>query len=287
MAQMERQDPKTVWVALCASVVLVGCSASRQGVPRQYAQSRDTATEASLKNPELAVPQVGEKLPVVPLPRVPPPPVAVLLATGGAAGGAAIIDTSESLDSELLERIDEALAECADMARSEVMFNHFQGRRPTQEECNEEVGKNSRGEPITRAMRLGVEQHRVALQCAEERLKELKPGGYSLSPRYRYDSATGKAEYIPHETVQELLRRGRSAELRGTLEPDIVIHGGAPHQVQAVRDFKFPCVNTDEWSSWREYRRGQTHSGSDQGQLYKDALKVTPARVQPHLGVSR
>jgi hypothetical protein len=125
-----------------------------------------------------------------------------------------------------LERINEALAECADIARAEVMLKHFQGRRPTHEDCNEEVDTDLRGEPITRAMRLGVEQHRVALQCAEEQLRELKPGGYSLSPRYRYDPVTGKAEYLPPETVKELLRQGRSAELRGTLEPDIVIHGG-------------------------------------------------------------
>jgi hypothetical protein len=131
-------------VARCISVVLAGCGASRQGVPRQYAQARDTATEASLRNPELAVPQVGEKMPVVPLPRFPRPPVVGLLAAAGAAGGQAVINASESLDAELLERIDEALAECADMARAEVMLKHFEGRRPTHEECNEEVGSARR-----------------------------------------------------------------------------------------------------------------------------------------------
>jgi hypothetical protein len=115
----------------------------------------------------------------------------------------------------------------------------------------------------------------------------LKPGGFSLSPRYRYDTATGKAEFIPREAVNELLRKGRGAELKGTLEPDIVIHTGAPHQVQAVYDYKFPCVNTDEWSSWRKYPTGRAHGGRDQGDLYKAALKVKPARVQPHLGVKR
>jgi hypothetical protein len=193
----------------------------------------------------------------------------------------------ESLDPELLERIDEALAECADAARAEVMFQHFQGREPTHEECNEEVGRDSRGEPITRAMELGVEQHRVALRCAQERLSELKPGGFSLSPRYRYDATTGKATYIPREVVQQLLSQGRGAELRGTLEPDVVLHKGKPHQVQAVHDFKFPCVNTDERSPWRAYREGHVHEGRNQGDLYRIALKVRPARVQPHLGVYR
>jgi hypothetical protein len=101
----------------------------------------------------------------------------------------------------------------------------------------------------------------------------------------RYDSTTGKAEHIPRETVQELLRQGQSAELRGTLEPDVVIHGGAPHQVQAVRDFKFPCVNTDQRSSWRKYPPGRADRIGNQGDLYTRALRVTPRRVQPHLGV--
>jgi hypothetical protein len=283
---MARRCPRH-FIALCVGVVLVGCSASRQGPPRQYEQARDSATQRSLSQPELAVPQVGEKAPVVPPLRVVRPPVAGALATAGAAGGKAVIDASQSLDPELQERIEEALAECADLARSEVMLKHFGGRRPTAQECNEQVSQDSRGEPISRAMQLGVEQHRVVLQCTEERLKELKPGGFSLLPRYRYDPATDKAEYIPRETVKELLSQGRSAELRGTLEPDVVIHAGSPHQVQAVADFKFPCVNTDTWSPWREYPKGHRFEGRSQRDLYKRALKVDPARVQPHLGVKR
>jgi hypothetical protein len=273
-------------VVVCASLVLGGCSAGRQSAPGTYAQvTQDTATNASLKNPELAFPQVGEKFPVVPLPRPMRPPVAGGLATAAAVGGQAVIDASQSLDSALRERIHEALAECADMARAEVMLKHFGGRGPTAEECEEEVVRDSRGEPITRAMRLGVEQHRVGLQCAEEKLRELKPRGYSLSPRYRYDVAKDKAEYIPREAVKELLSQGRGAELRGTLEPDIVIHSAAPHQVQATYDYKFPCVNTDKRSEWRRYPAGRKDAVRDQGQLYEKALKVKPARVQPHLGV--
>jgi hypothetical protein len=284
MEHMGRQRPRYV-VALYVSLLLAGCGAGRQNAPGTYAQSRDSATQASLTRPDLAVPQVGEKISVVPPLRLGRPPVAVGLLTAGAIGGQAVIDASKSLDSDLLERIDEALAECADMARAEMILKHFEGRRPTRAECNEEIGKDSRGEPITRAMRLGVEQHRVALQCVEEKLRKLKPGGYSLSPRYRFDPATGKAEYLERETVQELLRQGRSAELRGTLEPDVVIHEGAPHQVQAVRDFKFPCVNTDKQSKWREYSSGRADRIGNQEELYEQALKVTPLRIQPHLGV--
>jgi hypothetical protein len=32
---------------------------------------------------------------------------------------------------------------------------------------------------------------------------------------------------------------------------------------------------------------GHAHAGRDQGYLYEAALKVRPARVQPHLGVRR
>jgi hypothetical protein len=229
---------------------------------------------------------VGEKMPVVPPLRPMKPPVAGALATAGAVGVPAVIDAGKSLKAELKERINEALAECADMARAEVMLEHFKGGRPTAEKCNEVVGEDSQGRPITRAMQLGVEQHRVALECAEQKLKELKPRGYSLSPRYRYDPATKKAEYIPRETVKQLLDQGKGAELRGTLEPDIVIHvKDAPHQVQAVYDYKFPCVNSSNQSPWRDYPEGTAHAGNNQGQLYMDALKVTPLRVQPHLGV--
>lgn len=53
MRHTERQSPKHVVVALCASVVLAGCSASRQGTRGQYEQSRDSATQASLSRPSL------------------------------------------------------------------------------------------------------------------------------------------------------------------------------------------------------------------------------------------
>ncbi len=269
------------------SLLLVACSASKQSAPRQYAQSVDSATNTGLRNPELVTPQVGERIPVIPPLRLPRPPVAGVLAAGAAAGGHAVTEDSESLDSGLLERIDKALAECADAARSQMMLKHFGGRGPTREECNEEVGTDRRGKPVTRAMQLGVEQHEVALKCAEERLNQLKPGGFSISPRYRYDPKTEKATYIPREVVQQMLNQGRGVELRGTLEPDVVIHAGQPHQVQAVRDYKFPCVNTDEWSSWREYPEGHVHVGSNQKRLYNDALKVEPLRIQPRLGVNR
>ena len=200
--------------------------------------------------------------------------------------GAAVIQVGHSLSAELRTRIDAALAECADATRSEVMLKHF-GRSPTREECTEIVGTDSQGQPITRAMQLGVEQHTLALLCAEKKLQELKPGGFSIQPRYRIDLQTGKAEYLAREVVETLLKQGRGAKLRGTIEPDIVIHEGQPHRVQDVYDFKFPCVSTSKRSNWRTYPAGGPHAEKAQGEVYQQALGGQPARVQPHVGVYR
>jgi hypothetical protein len=168
---------------------------------------------------------------VVPNPPAGPPPLpatsAPVLATS--VVGAAVIQAGHSLDAELRTRIDAALAECADAARSEVMLKHF-GRSPTREECKEVVGT---------------------------------------------------------EVVETLLRQGRSAELRGTIEPDIVIHEGQPHRVQDIYDYKFPCAPSSKRSDWRTYPEGNPHAGKSQGEVYQKALGGEPARVQPHLGVYR
>ena len=136
-------------------------------------------------------------------------------------------------------------------------------------------------------MVLGREQHEAALECVRKKLERLKPGGFTLSARYRYEVETGQTQFIPREEVEALLRQGRSSELRGTLEPDLVIHlPGQPLSVQAVFDFKFPCVNTDRQLPWRKYPNEHPYQVESQGELYELVLKVRPARVQPHLGVS-
>ncbi|HEX8704028.1 MAG TPA: hypothetical protein VF815_34670, partial [Myxococcaceae bacterium] len=86
---------------LWVSLVLAGCSTSRPSGPGTYGQARDSATQKSLSQPELAVPQVGEKLPVIPPLRTLRPPVAGALGAAGTIGGRAVIDASKSLDSEL------------------------------------------------------------------------------------------------------------------------------------------------------------------------------------------
>jgi hypothetical protein len=180
--------------------------------------------------------------------------------------------------------LEKALTECADEARSEVLLKQFQGRSPTPEECREEVEKDAKGNAVTRAMKLGTDMHTVALACAHKRLGALRPGGFSLEPRYRYNPKTQKWERMSRQEEQALLGQGHTGELKGTLVPDIVIHTGDPLQVLAIYDFKFPCVNTSTTVSWRE-RRGEPR----QDQLYLDALKPAqpPLRIQPRLGVIR
>jgi hypothetical protein len=115
------------------------------------------------------------------------------------------------------------------------------------------------------------------------RLRELRPGGFSLKPRYRYDRRTGQKSLVSAEEKDALLRQGGEA-LKGTLEPDVVIHSGDPLQVQAVYDFKFRCVNTDGRPGWRSYPEGHPHAGRSQGQMYRDALGPEPQIVTPRLG---
>jgi hypothetical protein len=277
---MPRWSERGSWrlvAPLGACVFLVACV----GVPRASRQYRlDTVSSACLKSPASCPPVVGQS-------------AAATTTTvsgslvGSAAVGGLLIQPDSELDAETTAAIDTALSDCADEARSEVMLKHFKDGRPTREQCEEVVAVDRRGQPITRAMQLGVEQHEVALRCAQERLSKLKPEGFSVTPRYRIDPRTGTTEYLPREVVEELLRQGRGDELKGTLEPDIVIHEGSPRRVQDVYDYKFPCVNTDRRLPWREYPEGHPSGGRNQGDVYRKALGRPPARVQPRVGVYR
>jgi hypothetical protein len=269
-----------------AVLFFTACGTASHGVPRQYAQAPDSVSNTCGRNPANCPPVPGLRLVPSPPPQPPLPAATGFSVLATSVAGAAVIQVGHSLDAELRARIDAALAECANAARSEVMLKHF-GRSPTRAECEEVIGTDSKGQPITRAMQLGVEQHTFALQCAEKRLQELKPGGFSIQPRYRVNPETGRAEFLPREVVERLLRQGRGAELRGTIEPDFVIHEGQPHRVQDVYDFKFPCVNTSQRIPWRSYPRGHAHEGSNQGAVYREALGVEPALVQPHLRIVR
>lgn len=279
------------WV-LATCVGLSACGTSRHTVGRQYAQTVDSASNACQRAPHLCSPEVGEQLPVVPPARPPPPtprpmpaprpPLAGAQATALNLGAAAVA-IRVVIDATLELRIRKALVECADDARSQMILKHFENGGPTREQCNEVLSVDADGQPFTRAMQLGREQHAMALECARQLLEELKPGGFTLSPRYRYDPSTGHTEYIPPDEVEALLAQGRYEELRGTLEPDVVIHlPGHPGHIQMVLDFKFPCLNGGR-SGWREYQRGP-YKGRFQNELYSEAFKTTPWLVLPRWG---
>ena len=118
-------------------------------------------------------------------------------------------------------------------------------------------------------------------------MNKLRPLGFSIEPRYRYDPESGQSTPVSPELEQALLRQGLGSELRGTLVPDVVLHTGNPARVQGVYDFKFPCVNIDAIPEWRTYPDGHPYQRQSQGEIYQKSLRATPARVVPRLGVIR
>jgi len=191
------------------------------------------------------------------------------------------------LDPATEARADKALAECADLASKEVLARLMNGRNPTPQQCREVVGRDAKGRPITRAMQLGIEMHDVALDCARRKLGELRPFGFSIEPRYRYDPQTERATPVSPEVEQDLLRRGLGSELLGTIVPDVVLHAGNPARVQEVYDFKFPCVDPEKRPDWGRYPEGHPYQKRSQGEVYQEALGAEPARVTPRKGVIR
>ncbi len=194
-----------------------------------------------------------------------------------------------ALEAPVRDLIDATLTECANLARSEVLLRHrqeFASQSPSKEECKEQV-RDSTGRRVSRAMQLGTEMHQTAQKCVEERLGKLCPGGFSLEPHYRYDTKSGQTKHIPKEDVAALRESGNGGELLGTLVPDVVIHDGNPLHIQQVYDFKFPCFHLDDMPRWDNYPPGHPHHDLDQGRLYEKALKASPARVAPRIGVQR
>jgi len=184
--------------------------------------------------------------------------------------------------------IGKVLAECADMARSEVLFRRNGDKSPSPEKCKEKVATDNYGGAVTNAMRWGEEMHVLATDCAEAVLSRLRPGGYAIEATYQFDPANGSVHYLTDEALELLLKEGRQAELIGSIRPDVVIHTGNPMDVQDVFDFKFPCVNLDDIPRWPTYKSGP-YQLQRQGDVYKRLLKlaIQVARVFPRRGVFR
>ncbi|WP_147332833.1 hypothetical protein [Archangium gephyra] len=201
------------------------------------------------------------------------------------ASGAAVLRV---LTETTRKELSEELERCANLARSEVLLRYptqFKDPSPSDAECKQWT-EDRKGRRVTWAMRLGTEMHTVALDCATDILNRVRRGGFSLDPCYRYDKKTGKTTFVSCEEVKDLLERGCGDELVGTLRPDVVLHSGNPLDIQAVFDFKFPCVNDNkEAPRWRDYPDTSPHHGCNQGQVYTDALKVEPVLIFPRWGV--
>jgi hypothetical protein len=259
---------------LLLGLLLTACQAgvTGHGVPRHYHQRMDSASSACQQNPAYCAKVAGEEVIV-------PTSTLHTLATAGAAATTAV----KVLNSTLRTDIEQALTRCADLARSDVLSKHFHDRTPTAQECNEEIRVD--GRTLTRAMWLGNLMHDAAFACAKEQLNLLRPGGFTLQPRYRYDPRSGKTSLIPPEEVKRLLDAGLHAQLRGTLEPDIVLHKGDALKAEAVYDFKFPCADLDRPPPWRDRFTSPSHQKVTQKIAYQDALGVRALRIAPWLGV--
>lgn len=198
-----------------------------------------------------------------------------------------IVATLRVLQPAVKSRIETALKECAEQARTEVLLRRFGGKSPTPEDCREVVATDSNGEPVTRAMQLGEEMHRLALQCTQDKLSKVRPGGFSLEPRYRYDRVRRTTTYVSPAEERALKSQGRWSELRGTIVPDVVLHDGNPLHAQGIYDFKFPCSPSNYEPGWRDYPDGHPYEGESQRDVYKKILGKDPARVTPWLGIIR
>jgi hypothetical protein len=258
--------------ALVGGVLLGACvSTPDRGVPSHYAN--DTVSARCLRDPAYCATLAGRE---------------VASGTGATVDvtGIVVMGALKVLDDATRASIQQAMQECADMARSQVLFRHegtFAGLVPKKDECNSWVVDAS-GRRVTWAMRLGLEMHEVALNCAETKLRSMRPGGFSLKPRYRFNRETKEKSLISPEEKAALLKKG-GEELKGTLEPDVVIHMGDPLQVEAVYDFKFRCVDFDREPEWRPYPPGHRYAGKSQGDIYKEAFGTVVHLIGPRKGV--
>lgn len=254
-------------LAACGTVRMTGHLA-----PRQYAQAMDSATSACLRNPACYAPQPGE--------------VAVLpWLSRSISASRTTLTVLRLLEAADLARIEQVLNDCANQASHEVNERLLgKGQRPTRQLCQDTFTTEPGGSKVTWAMHLGREKHQAALECVQRELGEKFAGNLSLQPPYRYNKATKKLETLDRRQVDEWLREGLFGQLLGTLIPDVVVHAaGDLTRIQAVFDFKFPCPASNA-PTWREYHKDHPFHPSNQGEIYKEAFKVTPKPVAPGYG---
>jgi len=193
----------------------------------------------------------------------------------------------EKWTDEEREKVDAALGDCARAARSEVLNRLRQGREPSQAECLEQVEVDRKGQPVTLAMKLGLLMHVAALNCTARALGHLRPGKFSLEPRYHFDREKGVTTWLSPQEVEALVKQGRGDLLLGTLVPDVITHTGDPTRIYEVYDFKFPCVNKPFEIMWRKYPPSHPYKTESQHDIYSEAFKKAPIPVTPLKGAIR
>ncbi len=251
---------------LLVGCLLLGACASTpgRGVPSHYAM--DSLSARCRANPVYCATATGREVATGPV-----------RTAGTTVASTAVVVAA--LDKATKLSIQSALEQCADLARTQVLLSHagtFEGLVPKERECNQTT-VDAKGRSVTWAMRLGLEMHEVAMKCAEVKLREMGLK-FSLKQRYRFNRETGEKSLISPAQKEALLRQG-GEELKGTLEPDVVIHTGDALEVRAVYDFKFRCVDFDKPPGWRKYPLGHRYAGESQGKLYQEAFG--PAEVEP------
>ncbi len=260
-----------LWWVLVGGMLLGACAGMPgRGVPSHYAQ--DSLSARCLRNPLYCPTATGREV-------VTGPVQTVVTAVASTAAVWKLWDDATKLS------IKRAMELCADTARTEVLLRHsgtFKSPVPDAGECKSLTVVEGRS--VTWAMRLGLEMHEAALRCAERELNQIRPGGFSLKPRYRFNRATGEKSLIGPEEKAALLRQGGEG-LKGTLEPDVVIHTGNPLLVRAVFDFKFRCVDFGKEPDWRRYPAGHRYAGESQGKIYKEAFGDVVELIGPRKGV--
>ncbi|MET0403532.1 MAG: hypothetical protein ABW123_14060 [Cystobacter sp.] len=234
----------------------------------------DSVTSACRHNPAYCTLLNGQEAGVVPTVR-------------NGAEIASIAATLRFLTPDLKLRIERALHECAARADAEINRRHLDSKPPSRQQCQEVLPKlDPCGQKVTRAMQWGSEKHGLATQCAQEKLETLIPGRFSLEPRYRYDGQTGQVQWLSPAEVRNLLLKDCGKELRGTLIPDVVIHSGNPLHAVSIYDFKFPCPPDNRYD-WRRYPEGHIYQGSNQGNMYVEALKTEASLITPRDGIQQ
>ncbi|WP_233587526.1 hypothetical protein [Corallococcus sp. CA049B] len=184
------------------------------------------------------------------------------------------------------DELEQQLVACAVQAEQLGNARYFENRPPTRQECAEVVEQDRCGKPVTRAMQLGKQKHVLALQCAEEVLKELWPAPFSIEQRYRYYPNARFLETISRAKEAQLIADGCTDELRGTIKPDIVLHADRNLLKAALTlDFKFPCPNTNR-PQWARYGSSSPYADDLQGSVYEKALGGKALLISPVKGIA-